>query len=129
MDVEVGLRNKVLYKVLLVTLRVIPMLLAFCAVCNNILCFFSIDVTIFSFIGGVSVLPLLFLYLASYVFRFCEYHRMFLHYILISDLLNIFDMFIGVPVSVRGLFGIHCLLVGGMLFGVLYLYRKERCGK
>ena len=34
-----------------------------------------------SYVGGISVISLIFLYLTSYMFRFCKYHRMFLHYI------------------------------------------------
>lgn len=64
-----------LYKLLLIVLKVIPMLLALSAMIGMLLDFLGKDSSIFSFIGGVSLLPLLFLYLASYVFRFCEYHR------------------------------------------------------
>lgn len=52
-----------------------------------------------SYIGGISVIPLIFLYLASYMFRFCEYHRMFLHYIVFTWIINITDYYVGIPIS------------------------------
>ena len=78
-------------------------------------------------IGGVSFLPLLFLYLASYAFHFCEYHRMFLHYIVVNNILTLYDFYIGIPISDKMLFTIHVALVGQLLFLVLYLYKKECC--
>ena len=51
-----------------------------------------------SYIGGISVIPLVFLYLASYMFRFCEYHRMFLHYIVFTWIINITDDYVGIPI-------------------------------
>lgn len=118
-----------LYKTLLVLLKIIPMLLAISAMIGMILDFLGIDSSAFSFIGGVSVLPLLFLYLASYVFRFCEYHRMFLHYVVANNVLTFADYYIELPVDNATLFMIHIFLVGLFLFLVLYFYRKEKCCK
>ena len=110
-------------------LKVIPMLLALSAMIGMILDFFGKDSSIFSFIGGVSLLPLLFLYLASYVFRFCEYHRMFLHYVVANNMLTYADYYIGLPIDNATLFMIHVFLIGVFLFLVLYYYRRERCCK
>ena len=110
-------------------LKVIPMLLTLCTVLNMLFDFYGIDSGFLSLLGGISLLPLLFLYLASYVFQFCAYHRMFLHYIVANNILVWFDYYIGIPVSDRMLFMLHTALVGVFLFLVLYLYRRERCCK
>ena len=89
--------------------------------------FFGIKSYIISMVGGISILPLAFLYLASYVFQFCIYHRMFLHYILANNILVWFDYWFGLPISDRALFMVHILLVGVFLFLILYFYRRERC--
>ena len=60
------------------------MLLAFITLLNSILSYFNIDLVILSYIGGVSLIPILFIYITSYTFKFCEYHRMFLHYIVVT---------------------------------------------
>lgn len=121
--------RRTLYKLTLAALKVIPMLLTLCAILNMLLDFFGIDSGFLSLIGGVSLLPLLFLYLASYVFEFCAYHRMFLHYLLVSNILVWYDYYIGINVSNETLFSIHATIIGVFLFLVLYFYRKERCCK
>ena len=118
-----------IYKLMLGVLKVIPMLLALLAIANMLLDFIGINITILSLIGGVSLLPLAFIYLASYVFRFCEYHRMFLHYVLVNNILTYIDFYISIPVSILCLFVIHVILIGLFLFLVLYFYRKEKCCK
>ena len=118
--------NKVLYKVELYLIKIIPMLLAGISLLNTILAYcFGIDSPILSYIGGVSFLTLAFLYLSSYVFRFCAWHRMFLHYIVIVNVLNIYDYYVGIPVSDYHLFVIHIIITGVCLFLVAYLkFRK-----
>ena len=117
------------YKLMIIALKAIPMLLSFCAAANTFFGFFGVRTDVLSILGGVSLLPLLFLYLASYVFRFCVYHRMFLHYILVTDAINMIDFYIGIPIDTRALFGLFVLITGIFLLLILYFYRKERCCK
>ena len=127
--VEERLKSKRLYKATIGVLKVIPMLLAACAILNMLFDFFGIDSGILSILGGISILPLLFLYLSSFAFQFCVYHRMFLHYIVANNILTGIDYYIGIPVSNCILLMIHLFLIGVFLFLVLYFYRKERCCK
>lgn len=76
-------------------------------------------------IAGVSLLTWVFLYLASIVFEFCYYHRMFLWYILIDDILNIVDYYWGIPISTDNLIRVHNILAGITLFAALILYVKS----
>ena len=114
---------------MLAALKIIPMLLATCSMLNMLFDFFGIDSRIFSFLSGMSLLPLAFLYLASYVFRFCVYHRMFLHYIVVNNVMMGVDYYVGIPVSDAALFMMYLIIVGIFLFLVLYFYRKEKCCK
>ena len=116
-----------LYKMMLGLLKVIPMLLALSTILGTMFDFFGWDASLFSFVGGISFLPLLFLYLSSYVFRFCVYHRMFLHYIVANNILTYTDYLFGIPISTISLFSIHLVLIGIFLFLVLYFYRREKC--
>ena len=79
-----NLRSKLLYKIELRLLKIIPMILALTALLNSILSYFNIDLYILSYIGGISIFTMVFLYLSSYVFKFCEYHRIFLHYVVVT---------------------------------------------
>lgn len=131
MEVEERLRSKILYKIELFLLKIIPMLMAVCSACNSILSYFNIEVTIINYIGGVSLLPLIFLYLSSYVFKFCAYHRMFLHYLLITDIINIYDYHIGIPLDNLEYLCLHMIVTVISMFIVLYLYmnRKKKNSK
>ena len=124
--VEENTYIKGLHKLLLLTLKVIPMLLALVCLLNTTLSYFEIDLVILSYIGGVSILPLIFLYLSSYAFRFCEYHRMFLHYVTLNWVINIYDYYIGVPLSDRNMLALYLIITCVFLFVILYLYLKSR---
>lgn len=123
MAVGEKLRNEQ-YKFFLVVLKTIPMLLAICHILNVMLAYFEIDLVFLSYIGSVSLLPMAFLYMASYVFRFCFYHRMFLHYIVMNNGLTIYDYYIGLPITDSLLFGLHIGIIGLFLFIILYRYVK-----
>lgn len=125
MDVEEKLRSKRLYKIELLLLKLIPMILAFTALLNSILSYFGIDLYILSYIGGISIFTMVFLYLSSYVFKFCEYHRMFLHYVVITWIINIIDYYIGIPVTDLEYLCLQMIIAGVSLFIILYLYVKH----
>ena len=126
MDVGEKLKSKMLYKIELLLLKTIPMLMALCSVGNSILSYLDIEVVILNYIGGVSILPLIFLYLSSYVFKFCEYHRMFLHYLLITDIINVYDYHVGFPLDDLEYLCLHMIVTAISLFMVLYLYMKRK---
>ena len=129
MAVEESLRSKTLYKIEIGLLKIIPMVLAGIYLSNTILSYFlDIDLIILSYIGGISLLPLIFLYLSSYVFRFCIYHRVFLHYITINELILILDTHIGLPISDLEYFCLQMSIFGISLFLFLYLYVKSNKG-
>lgn len=125
MGVEVNsLRSKDLYKIELYLLKVMPMLLATIYLVNTVLSYYDIVVLALSYIGGLSFIPLVFMYISSYVFRFCSYHRMFLHYIVINDLINLIDYHYTLPISDWELLILHMSIAGISLFIILYLYVK-----
>lgn len=114
------------HKLLLLTLKFIPMITACCYLLNTILSAFGIYAGFLSHISGMSLFPWLFILIATYVFRFCSYHRMFLYYILVSDVINIIDYYIGIPLSTFNILALHFFIAGLFLFLILYLYVKHR---
>ena len=122
MDAEESL-NKTIYKIELFLLKIIPFVLATVYLVNTTLSYFKIDIPFLSYLGGISILPLLFLYLSSYAFKFCLYHRLPLHYITINLVLNITDEYIGIPLSNRNLYVIYVIII--FIFIVLLVY--EHC--
>lgn len=113
------------YKLLIIVLKFIPMLTALCYMSSTIFNYFGYNIEPLSNFGGMSLLTWLFIYLASIVFNFCAYHRMFLWYILIDDLFNIIDYYITIPISTDSILMLHNILIGITLFTVLILYVKD----
>ena len=113
------------YKLLIIVLKFIPILTALCYMSSTIFNYFGYNIEPLSNFGGMSLLTWLFIYLASIVFNFCAYHRMFLWYIFIDDLFNIIDYYITIPISTDSILMLHNILIGITLFAVLILYVKD----
>ena len=124
MDAE-GNLNKVLYKILLCSVKVIPMIISGIYLLNTVLSYCNIDLPLFSYI--VQFLFIGFFYTASYVFKFCAWHRMFIHYILLILILNIIDYHIGIPLSDRDILASY--LVISVVFLIITVILKFRVCK
>ena len=98
-----------------------------CYLTNTILSYFKIDLVIFSIIGGLSILPIVFILISSFVFKFCIYHRLPIYYIIISDIINYYDLYIGIPLSNKWLFILNMIIAG--LFIILIVISKARICK
>ena len=123
MTTEAALR-KSSHKLLLVILKFIPMVTALMYLINTLFACVGIDIPVFSYIGGMSLLPWLFIWVATFVFRFCIYHRMFLYYILATNIIDTIDYYIGIPVTTFSLLMVHIVVAGIFLFLILYFYVK-----
>lgn len=108
--------TKHLYKVELIILKFIPMLLALLYFLNTVLPYFNIDVRILNYLGGLSLIPLIFLYVSSYVFKFCFYHRIFLHYIVINYGITVYDEYIGIPLDNFKYVALNCIVAFLIIF-------------
>ena len=62
--------NKLLYKVIVIVLKILPMLLAFITLLNSILSYFNIDLVMLSYVEGVFLIIILFSVIFSYTFKF-----------------------------------------------------------
>lgn len=121
--VEKSRENK--HKLLILVLKFIPMLTALCYMTSTIFNYFDYNIEPLSNIGRMSLLTWVFIYLASVVFKFCSYHRMFLWYILVDDLFNIIDYYWSIPISTDNILMLHNIWIGITLFIVLILYVKN----
>lgn len=112
------------YKLFLGFLKILPILMAGLFLLNTILSYFDIDWPVISYIASVGLIPWLFILVSSYLFRFCEYHRMFLWYIMVNNIICWIDEEYGLPVSDRSYFILHIIIAGIFLFLVLYYHQK-----
>lgn len=124
MAVEENL-NKSMYKLLILMLKYIPMLISLVYVLNTALSYFYIDITVLSNLAVMSILPWIFMYLSATVFKFCLYHKTFLYYILVTDIINIVGYYVGIPVKDLELLMIHGTITGLFLFVISCLYVRS----
>lgn len=117
---EEKLSKKSIKKFVLAT-KVLPMVIAAIHFLNMIISFLYGNDIFLNYIGSISLLPILYLYLASYTFKLCAYYRMYLHYTVVVNIINIYDYYIGIPVSDIGLFIIGMILTIITMFIVIYL--------
>ena len=117
--------GKVLYKIELLLIKVIPFIIMFCYALNNILYYFDIEVIFLSTFSGLSILTWIFLYISSFVFKFCIYHRLPLYYILTIDTINYYDYLIGLPISDKRLFILDIIIIGIFLLFIVYFKFKQ----
>lgn len=113
------------HKYFLGFLKIIPMTVAGLYLLNTVLSYFDTEWTIISYIAGLGLIPWLFIMMASYLFHFCEYHRMFLWYIMANNILCWLDYEYTLPISNRSLFLLHMIIAGIFLFLVLYFHQKQ----
>lgn len=123
-DAEASLNKKV-YKGFVLVVKYIPFITAFCYMLNTELAYIGLTFEPLSNLAGMSLTTWLFLYIASIAFKFCIYHRLFLWYIFADDTLNIVDYYITIPVSTDNLLMLHNILLGLVLFTVLYVYVRH----
>ena len=124
MNLEVLMIDKNLYKLELLILKSLPMMIALCYLLNTILSYFEIDLVILSLIGGLSLLPIIFILVSSFVFKFCIYHRLPIYYVIVSDIINYYDLYIGIPLSNRWLFIINMIIAGLFIIAIVLLKAK-----
>lgn len=104
MDKDIVL-NKRLYKVNLFLLKLLPVimcagyLIASYGATFQITTGFGIILQIVSHYLGLVLAPMVFMYISSYIFKFCNYHRMFIHYILTMNLMNVTNWYFRIPIS------------------------------
>ena len=107
---EAKLRNS-LYKIELHWIKIIPMVLCALSFTDTILSYFEVDGNIISYLNALLVW--LFLYLSSFVFQFCRWHRMFLYYLLVEGCINCYDYEIGIPLGLKD-------MIDWLYFHILY---------
>lgn len=116
--------EKFLYKIVIEVIKVLPMILSLNQVVIYVFNYFGYYVPGLSFLSGVSLLTILFLYLVSYVFKFCAYHRMFLHYLVTTNVISVYDYTVGINLSNTNMCLLGLILSGIFLFIILYLHVK-----
>lgn len=118
-------RNKILYKIEIYLLKILPALIACIYLINIFLSYFCIEIKALNYLGHLSIIPMIFIFISSYVFKFCEYHRVPLYYIIVNNTISIIDLYLGIPVTNYELLMIHSLIAGLAIIIIIVLYVKS----
>ena len=114
---EEKLINRSLHKIAICFLKFIPFILAIFNFLNTILTTLNIVFPFIVEMASISFIPLLFIYIASYLFKFCTYHRIPLYYVATNKILNLFDYNFQIPISDYNWIVINSLIFGEFAIG------------
>lgn len=111
-----------LYKLEILLLKILPVICAICTFINSIVFVSYSTYLILASMFYVSLIPWIFMYVSSFVFKFCKWHRMPLYYILTNNIFTIIYYCLNIPNSTFII--INIILFG--LFAILMAYFKNK---
>ena len=114
-------RNNI-YKWFILWVKILPTVLIIFILLNMFLCYNNIVVIEFNYIAGVSLFFISLLYGISYILQFCKWHRMFIHYTVLYNVISVIDLYIGIPIKDIQIIILYLLLLG--VFICLTVYYK-----
>lgn len=108
-----------LVKLFRIYLKLIPIILAIASFGNCVAAYFGIQAKFLA--HSFMFFCISFIYIASYVLKFCEYHRISLHYIVAIYIINCYDYYIGIPINYKELFIIYSMVTFiAICFGIYF---------
>ena len=114
------------YKIFLFINKYLPYVISLLYMVNTLLSFIGIDLIAFSMLGGLSVLPIIYLISVSFTFGYCIYHRLPIYYVVVNDIINWIDIGIGIPIADMYYVIISLLLIFVTIIVSTILYLKEK---
>ena len=110
-------------KVALLLLKAVPVVGAICCTLDSTLSYFFIDLSWTGYLMDV-------VFLAAWValavfFSFCSFYFMLLGYVILAQAINAVDYLYGIPLSDKGMFVLHCGLIGFMLLFFTYSHVRD----
>jgi hypothetical protein len=128
---DTTLKSKSLYKLTLVTIKLLPMIMVISYIIMFILANTIEQFVIIPHILGTVIAPLVLLYLISYLFKYCYFHRLFIHYYAFIEILNVTDYYIKIPISDKAITLLHDSVSIIFIISVIIIYiikfKKDTC--
>lgn len=91
---------------------------------DTILSYLCIDTPVIAYVNALLVW--LFLYLSSFVFKFCRWHRMFLYYLLVEGIINWYDYTYIIPLNLKTMIVIQLFIVMSFVSIGLYFHKHDK---
>ena len=79
---------KRLYRLMLISTKIVPWILAIIYLIGTIFSSIGIDLVILSYLGFTSFIPAVYILIASFTFKSCIWHRLPLYFILVNNIVN-----------------------------------------
>lgn len=119
--------EKIKHKILILAIKFIQTLVASFYFVTTLLHYYGIEPLFMQYLVSQSLISIILLYLLSAVFKFCLYHRIFIHYISINFILSYFDNSYGIPISDKQYLYLQmCLLFMALLIALLDYMRSNK---
>ena len=123
------MENSLSHKSFLILLKYIPHTIALGYVLSTLLGFLGFETIVMGYFIHLSLLSWLFLYLVSFIFKYCYVHRLPLYYIAINDIITVSDFYLTIPLSDNNLLVVHLLLIALLIFGYSIYYKNVKLNK
>lgn len=110
-------------KLLKAVTQILPFVLSSIVIIHSILFFlFDLDLRMFSLIGGSSLLTIIYLWINSWVFRFCFYQKIFLYYLTFVQCITMIDEYYEIPITTENYYMVMYIAFGCTI--ILYAILK-----
>lgn len=116
--------RKLMYKLELVSVKYTPVIVSFSILIGLIFSYLEIAIPLIDTLFGASIVATIPMYISSYTYKFCSYHRMFIHYIVLVHLVDTCDILIGIPLDDFNLLILYLIITGIFLLLILYYHQK-----
>lgn len=126
MTVEANQLKRSNYKIFLFINKYLPYVMSLLYMVNTLLSLAGIDLIIFSMLGGLSLLPIIYFISVSFTFGYCLYHRLPMYYIILNDSINWLDYHIGIPIADMYFIAGSVVLMFIFIVVTTILYLKEK---
>ena len=118
--------RKLMYKLELASVKYTPIIVAFSILIGLIFSYLEIAIPLIDTLFGASIIATIPMYISSYTYKFCSYHRMFIHYIVLVHLVDTCDILIGIPLDDFNLLILYLIITGILAFIILFLYLRNK---
>lgn len=106
--------------------QILPFILSSIVIFHSILYFlFDLDLRVFSLIGGSSLFTIIYLWINSWVFRFCFYQKVFLYYLTFIQGITIIDEYCNIPITTENYYLVMYITFGYTIISYSVLKFKE----
>lgn len=123
-EIEEVEMEKVSHKLTLLCVKYIPVIVALADLVAILITFFTPLPMFISFTFSSSIITLIPMYIMSYAFKFCKYHRMIINYIVVNKVVYLIDYLFVLPLTIANLALLYLSLAGIFIALIIYNYLK-----